>query len=140
MPLLEVLIIEHDSLDRELIAELLTLRGRGRVQISLSADLRGGLELLGKRTFDLVLLDTRLPDATPLHALRAIGGQAPTTPILPHQSFITPKIRQSARERGAFEVVVRGELNPLWSAANKLLTLRALGHDDRPPAQSVHGS
>jgi hypothetical protein len=30
-------------------------------------------------------------------------------------------------------------LNPLWSSANKLLTLRALGFDDRPPAQVVNG-
>ncbi len=135
----EVLIIEDDPLDRELITELLTLRGRGRVRVSQADDLRGALALLAERTFDLVLLDTRLPDATPLYALRMIGEQAPLTPVLPHQSFITPRIRQTARERGAFEVVVRGELNPLWSSANKLLTLRALGFDDRPPAQVVNG-
>ncbi len=135
----EVLIIEDDPLDRELITELLTLRGRGRVRVSQAYDLRGALALLAERTFDLVLLDTRLPDATPLYALRMIGEQAPLTPVLPHQSFITPRIRQTARERGAFEVVVRGELNPLWSSANKLLTLRALGFDDRPPAQVVNG-
>jgi CheY-like chemotaxis protein len=135
----DVLIIEDDPLDRELITELLTLRGRGRVRVSQAYDLRGALELLAERTFDLVLLDTRLPDATPLYALRMIGEQAPLTPVLPHQSFITPRIRQTARERGAFEVVVRGELNPLWSSTNKLLTLRALGFDDRPPAQVVNG-
>jgi hypothetical protein len=28
--------------------------------------------------------------------------------------------------------VVRGDLNPLWTAANKLLTLRALAQDKRP--------
>ncbi len=135
----EVLIIEDDPLDRELITELLTLRGRGRVRVSQASDRRGALALLAERTFDLVLLDTRRPDATPLYALRMIGEQAPLTPVLPHQSFITPRIRQTARERGAFEVVVRGELNPLWSSANKLLTLRALGFDDRPPAQVVNG-
>ena len=135
----DVLIIEDDPLDRELITELLTLRGRGRVRVAQAHDLRGALELLAERTFDLVLLDTRLPDATPLYALRMIGEQAPMTPVLPHQSFITPRMRQTARERGVFEVVVRGELNPLWSSANKLLTLRALGFDDRPPAQVVNG-
>ena len=109
------------------------------MRVSQSYDLRGALELLAERTFDLILLDTRLPDATPLYALRMIGEQAPMTPVLPHQSFITPRIRQTARERGVFEVVVRGELNPLWSSANKLLTLRALGFDDRPPAQVVNG-
>jgi CheY-like chemotaxis protein len=121
------------------MTELLTLRGRGRVRVAQTCDLRAALELLAERTFDLVLLDTKLPDATPLYALRMIGDQAPTTPVLPHQSFITPRIRQMARERGAFEAVVRGELNPLWSSANKLLTLRALGFDDRPPAQVVNG-
>lgn len=136
-PLTEILVIEHDPLVRELIGELLTLRGRGRVRTSLASTLREGLELLGQRAFDLILVDTRLPDATPLHALRVIGDQAPLTPILPHPSLITPKARQSARERGAFDVVVRGELNPLWSAANKLLMLRALGQDDRPAAEAV---
>lgn len=137
MPSAEILVIEHDSLDRELIVELLTLRGRGQLRICQSSDLRGGLDLIRQRTFDLVMLDTRLPDATPLHALRVIGEQAPMTPILPHLSFITPKARQTARDCGAFDVVVRGELNPLWSAANKLLTLRALGHDDRPSAEAI---
>jgi DNA-binding NtrC family response regulator len=135
-----VLIIEDDPLDRELITELFTLRGRARIRVSQANTLRGALELLAERTFDLVLLDTRLPDATPLHALRVIGEQAPTTPVLPHQSFITPRMRQMAREQGAFELVVRGELNPLWSSANKLLTLRALGFDDRSPqAQAATG-
>ena len=78
----DVLIIEDDPLDRELITELLTLRGRGQVRVSQAYDLRGALELLAERTFDLVLLDTRLPDATPLYALRMIGDQAPLTPVL----------------------------------------------------------
>jgi two-component system, sensor histidine kinase PdtaS len=133
----DILVIEDDPLDRELIAELLTLRGRGRVRVSQSYDLRGGLDLLGERTFDLVLLDTKLPEVTPLHALRVIGENAPSTPILPHSSFITPRARQVARERGAFDVVVRGDLNPLWSAANKLLMLRALALDDRPSKQAA---
>ncbi len=139
MPPAEILVIEHQPLDRELVVELLTLRGRGQFKICQSTDLRGGLDLLRRQTFDLVLLDTRLPDATPLHALRVIGEQAPLTPILPHLSFITPRARQTARERGVFDVVVRGELNPLWSAANKLLTLRALGHDGRPSAEATRG-
>lgn len=133
----DILVIEDDPIDRELIAELLTLRGRGSVRVSQSFDLRGGLDLLEERTFDLVLLDTKLPEVTPLHALRVIGENAPMTPILPHSSFITPKARQGARERGAFDVVVRGDLNPLWSAANKLLMLRALALDDRPPEQAA---
>ncbi|HYC33997.1 MAG TPA: response regulator [Gemmatimonadales bacterium] len=127
----EILVIEDDSLDRELIAELLTLRGRGRIKVSEARDFKTAMALLSGQGFDLVMLDTRLPDATALYALRAIGDEAPLTPVLPHTSFLTPKARQSARERGAYDTVVRGELNPMWSAVNKLLTLRALGSDER---------
>lgn len=134
----EILVIEDDPLDRELIAELLTLRGRGRIQAREARDFKTAMELLGSRTFDLVLLDTKLPDATALYALRAIGEHAPLTPVLPHDAYLTPMARQAGRERGAFDVVVRGELNPLWSAVNKLLTLRALGQDDRPMASAVN--
>ena len=133
----EVLVIEDDPLDRELIAELLTLRGRGRIKISEAKDFKTAMALLTDQGFDLVLLDTRLPDAPALYALRAIGEEAPLVPVLPHTSYLTPKARQSARERGAYDVVVRGDLNPMWSAVNKLLTLRALGADERSLDRAV---
>jgi CheY-like chemotaxis protein len=133
----QILVIEDDALDRELISELLTVRGRGRIRVSEARDWKTAMEKLSSQAFDLVLLDTKLPDATALYALRAIGEQAPLTPVLPHPAYITPKARQTARERGAFDVVVRGDLNPMWSAVNKLLTLRALGLDERPTARAV---
>jgi CheY-like chemotaxis protein len=133
----QILVIEDDALDRELISELLTVRGRGRIRVSEARDWKTAMEKLSSQAFDLVLLDTKLPDATALYALRAIGEQAPLTPVLPHPAYITPKARQTARERGAFDVVVRGDLNPMWSAVNKLLTLRALGLDERPTARAA---
>ena len=121
--------IEDDDIDRSLVAELLTLRGRGGVRITEARDLRSGLAELEGRRFDLVMLDTRLPEATALHALRAVGEKAPLTPVLPHPSYISPQIRQLARQRGAFDAVVRGDLNPMWAAVNKLLTLSTLSSD-----------
>ena len=118
----QVLIIEDDELDRALVAELLCLRGRGRVVVTEAPTLKIGLDLVATFTFDLVLLDTKLPDASALYALRAVAEQAPTTPILPHTTYLGASVRQAARQRGAYEVVVRGELNPLWTAAHKLLT------------------
>jgi CheY-like chemotaxis protein len=117
----QVLVIEDDELDRALVAELFCLRGRGRVIITEAASLKIGLDLVATFRFDLVLLDTKLPDASALYALRAVAEHAPTTPILPHTTYLGASIRQAARQRGAYEVVVRGELNPLWTAAHKLL-------------------
>jgi DNA-binding NtrC family response regulator len=133
----EVLIIEDDDLDRELVAELLTLRGRGGVRVTQARDLQSGLEALGSRRFDLVMLDTKLPEATALHALRAVGDMAPLTPVLPHPAYISVQTRQTARQCGAFDAVVRGDLNAMWAAVNKLLTLSTFGSDIRPSARAV---
>jgi DNA-binding NarL/FixJ family response regulator len=126
----QVLLIEDDELDRALIAELFCLRGRGRVVVTEAPTLKAGLDLIGTLTFDLVLLDTKLPDASALYALRSVAEHAPSTPILPHTPYLGASIRQAARQRGAYEVVVRGELNPLWAAAHKLLL------PERSPAES----
>jgi CheY-like chemotaxis protein len=119
----EVLLIEDEALDRELVQELLALKGRGRIRVTEAGDFSVGLGLLGTRAFDLVLLDTRLPDVSALSALRAIGEQAPHTPILPHPTFITPQVRHAARQRGAFDVAGRGDLNAMWNAVHNLLSL-----------------
>jgi len=117
----QVLVIDDDELDRSLVAELLCLRGRGRVVLTEAPSLKVGLELLATFTFDLVLLDTKLPETSALQALRAVAEQAPSTPILSHTAHLTAPLRQAARQRGAYDVVVRGDLNPLWAAAHKLL-------------------
>jgi CheY-like chemotaxis protein len=132
-----VLIIEDDQLDRELVAELLAVRGRGGVRVTEVADLQSGLQALDSHRFDLVMLDTKLPEATALHALRAVGDKAPLTPILPHPAYISVQTRQTARQRGAFDAVVRGDLNGMWAAVNKLLTLSTFGSDIRPSARAV---
>jgi hypothetical protein len=99
--------------------------------------LRAGIAELERRRFDLVMLDTKLPEATALHALRAVGEKAPLTPILPHPAYISAQARHVARQRGTFDVVVRGDLNPMWAAVNKLLTLSTFGSDIGSSAKAV---
>ena len=133
----EVLVIEDDELDRALVVELLGLRGRGGVRVTEAKDLNAGLEALAGRRFDLVMLDTKLPEVSALHALRAVGEKAPLTPVLPHPAYISAQVRHAARQRGPFDVVVRGDLNPMWAAVNKLLTLSTFGSDIGPSAKAV---
>ena len=119
----EVLLIEDEELDRQIVQELLALRGRGQVHVTEVPTFHAGLDLLHAHRFDLVLLDTKLPDISALSALRSTGEAAPDTPILAHNSFITVQLRQAARTRGAFDVAVRGDVNPLWNAVSGLLGL-----------------
>jgi DNA-binding NtrC family response regulator len=124
-PAAEVLLIEDEECDRQLVQELVALKGRGRVHITEAGDLHSGLALLDTRPFDLVMLDTRLRDASALTALRAVGEHAPNTPILSHATFLTVETRHAARHCGAWDVVVRGGLNPMWSAMTNLLAVSA---------------
>lgn len=121
LPAAEVLMIEHEESDRQLVLELVALKGRGRVHVTEAGDLASGLGLLAARHFDLILLDTKLRDASALSALRAVGERAPHTPILSHSIYLSPEKRDAARRRGAWDLVVRGELNALWSEINNLL-------------------
>ena len=61
----QVLVIDDDELDRGLVAELFCLRGRGGIVMTEAPSLKVGLDLRGGFTYDLVLLDTKLPDAFP---------------------------------------------------------------------------
>jgi len=121
----EVLFIEDDDLDRQLVLEVLALRGRGSVHVTEAHSFHEGLVHLQSRRFDLILLDTRLPEISALSALRSVSEIAPDSPILPHNPFITTQLRQAARLRGPFDVAVRGDLNPLWNAVNSLLALES---------------
>ncbi len=120
-PSTEVLLIEDEAADRMLVQELVAHKGRGRIRVTEAPDLATGLALLSSRAFDLVLLDTKLRDVSALSALRAVGECAPDTPILAHPTFLTIETRQAARNRGPWDVVERGGLNPMWAAMTNLL-------------------
>jgi CheY-like chemotaxis protein len=75
-PPAEVLLIEDDGLNRQLVSELLALRACGRLRLTQAPDLRAGLARLRERSYDLVLLDTKLPEGSALHALRAVSALA----------------------------------------------------------------
>jgi len=124
LPAVEVLLIEDEESDRLLVQELIALRGRGRLRVTDARDLTTALELLDTRSFDLVLLDTRMRDVSALSALRSVGEHAPHTPILPHSTFLTTELRYAAKRHGTWEVVVRGLLDPMWAAVSNLLTLK----------------
>ena len=123
----QVLLIEDEASDRELIQELVALKGRGRVHLAEASDFKTGLELLGGRPFDLILLDTRLREVTALSALRTLGEQAPHTPVLSHSTFLTSEVKAGAKRSGAWDLVSRGGLNSMWAAMSDLLAMNAAG-------------
>jgi CheY-like chemotaxis protein len=126
-PAVQVLLIEDEAVDRLLVQELISLRGRGQIHVTEAPDLAAGLAQLDSQAFDLILLDTRLREVSALSALRSVGEHAPHTPILPHPTFLTVELRQVAKRHGPWEVVAQGLLDPMWSAIANLLELKPAG-------------
>src|SRR5262245_52177491 len=79
--LFRVLIVDDESLMRWSLAQTLAAHGCDVVE---AGDARSALAAIrtGRRRFDVVLLDYRLPDSQDLSLLAAIRACAPRTPVI----------------------------------------------------------
>lgn len=71
--------------------------------------LKGGLELLKKDKFNVILLDLGLPDAKGLKAVKEINKRHPDVPIVIISGYSDIDMIQEALESGAQEFLVKGE-------------------------------
>jgi CheY-like chemotaxis protein len=71
---LRLLVVEDDPDTVELLASLLELRGH---QVAIATTVEAALALAGETTFDLVVSDVGLPDATGYDLMRTLLERAP---------------------------------------------------------------
>ncbi|HYF38838.1 MAG TPA: response regulator [Gemmatimonadales bacterium] len=116
-----ILLIEDDEVDRLLVRTLLSSRAPGQIQLTIAPDLGHGLEALRKGSFDLVLLDHTIPQLTSTQELRLVMAEHNPPPVIIHTGYIDPKMEQAALHLGVREVVAKGDLDPLWSAIERVL-------------------
>lgn len=74
--------------------------------------LKGGLELLKKQKFNVILLDLGLPDAKGLKAVNEIHSRHPDLPIVIISGYSDIDMIQEALESGAEEFLVKGDSSP----------------------------
>ena len=84
----EILVVEDDSQIREVIEDYFTEKSESAISIVSAANGNRGLELIGEREFDLVMLDIMLPDIDGFSICREIRKNS-IVPIL----FITARSR-----------------------------------------------
>jgi CheY-like chemotaxis protein len=130
----QVLLIENDEIDRLLVRTLVNAHAPGRFQIADAVDLSYGLETLRQRPFDLILLDHTMPGLTSIQELRLILEEENAPPVIIHTGYIDPKLEEEALQLGVRQVVGKGELNPLWTAIE-----RVLEHPGEPPVAAAPG-
>ncbi len=103
-----ILLIEDDLTFSRILEGFLTKQG---FQVAVSHNGKEGIKTFLSRSFDLVLLDYRLPDATGMDLLQEIKGTSPATPVIIMTGFNDIRTAVKAIKVGAFEYITK-PVNP----------------------------
>jgi DNA-binding NtrC family response regulator len=103
---LRVLVVEDESLIRWAVVEILSEAGHTVFQ---ATDAATALQALRQTSdsFDVVLLDFRLPDSDDLSLLERIRQQAPMSAIVMMTAFGTAEMTAQAKSLGVYEVIAK---------------------------------
>jgi two-component system, NtrC family, response regulator AtoC len=98
-----VLVVDDEPLIRWSVAETLSDRGYEVVE---TGDASGARKAVADSdTFDVVLLDYRLPDSDDLSLLASIRGAAPRARVIMMTAFGRPEVVRGALDLGAYSVI-----------------------------------
>lgn len=99
-----VLIIEDNDLVRNSLTDFLTLEG---CQVSQASDGPEGLDLIVQKTFDLALIDLRLPSANGISILEKAKAIRPDMDVIMMTSFGTVETAVEAMKLGAVHYLTK---------------------------------
>jgi DNA-binding NtrC family response regulator len=129
-----LLLVDDESSFRTLIGRELTRAG---YEIEGAGNLDEARHALGRRSFDLVLLDVRMPDGSGLELLPEIKEQWPATEVLMLTAYGTVEEAIRAMKLGAYDFLTKPcKLSELEAALEKACENAAAAQQHRPHARS----
>jgi len=123
----KILIVEDDLTFSQLLQDFLQKHGH---EIITAASIKDGLKSIAQNTFDLLLLDYRLPDGIGLDVLINTRATGSMVPVIIMTSFNDVRTAVNAIQSGAFDYITK-PVNP-----DELLMImsNALGEKKEPAA------
>jgi len=123
----KILIVEDDLTFSQLLQGFLQKHGH---DITTASNIKDGLKAIAQNTFDLLLLDYRLPDGIGLDVLINTRATGSTVPVIIMTSFNDVRTAVNAIQSGAFDYITK-PVNP-----DELLMImsNALGGKKEPAA------
>ena len=125
----KILIIEDDLTFSQILEGFLTKHGHEPIAVN---EVKKSLKLTAEQSFDLFLVDYRLPDGTGLDVLSHIRGMGMTQPVIIMTSFNDVRTAVKSIQLGAFDYITK-PVNP-----DELLMIinNALGKKEKPVSGS----
>lgn len=115
---LEILVVDDDQATRLSLAYALSDAGH---HVSEAGDGEEAIALASERTYDVALLDVRLPKVDGLTVFRRLRSRAPSTSVILMTAFATVSDAVASLREGAYDYVTK-PFDP------EELTLRVIGH------------
>lgn len=108
---LNLLLIEDNPGDVRLVKEILAIEGAGQFTPIATDSLGNAIELLGRKKFEVILLDLQLPDGNGLDSLLQIQAIAPGVPIVVLSNTADERLAVQSVQRGAQDFLVKDHVN-----------------------------
>jgi CheY-like chemotaxis protein len=123
---MRVLFVEDDSMNRRVVRDMLSVAG---AEMSEAVDAESGLEMIARETYDLILMDLRMPGMDGLTAIERIRGRADEKselPVIVVTADTGLTIREDCIARGADDVLLKPvAMDDLFETMGRLIAERA---------------
>ena len=100
----KILIVDDERTTRLSLSEIFTLRG---ATTAVAADGQEALDLIAKNTYDLIVLDIKMPGVSGLQVLETVQQTAPATIVILLTAHATVDSAIRALRQGAFDYLLK---------------------------------
>ena len=100
----QILVVDDEAAQREILRTILTAEG---YQVETAGTAAEALEKGGKRRFDLILSDLRMPGADGLSLVRDLSREDPPTLVIIMTGFGSLDSAEQAMKQGAFDYLTK---------------------------------
>ncbi len=104
---MQVLYVEDDPMNRSVVKDMLGVVG---AEMTEACDAKSGLQLLDENSYNVILMDLRMPGMDGLTAIdhiRARGDAKAGLPIIVVTADTSPDLRERCLARGADDVILK---------------------------------
>jgi len=123
----DILIVEDEASVREALSFALS----GKYNLNTASDGKMALDIVSKKSFDLILLDIRLPEVNGLDVLEQIKNIDSTIPVIMLTAVKTIDSAVTAMKLGAYDYIIKPfEVSELMILIEKALEKRELEQEN----------